>query len=216
MAYLNYDKKVVDFHDLELVRDHYQQGYIFGRVSPGYLYQTRSLRIDLSKFSPNSENRRILKKIPVEISGHALPIAKADYNWRIHKLGKDFYHQKFTDVEFSAAKIKTILCSGEYHFNLLLKYAEVGYAIVYQQETFLHYCYPFYDLSNNNSNNLGMYMMLQAILWAQLHGEKYIYLGSISRPSDKYKLQFSGLEFWHEDKWQSDILLAKKLLQFQK
>ena len=40
----------------------YDNGYAFTRLGRGVMVQTRSVRIDLAKFSLTSENRRILKK----------------------------------------------------------------------------------------------------------------------------------------------------------
>jgi hypothetical protein len=57
------------------------------------MYQTRSLRIDLSKFELSSENKRILKKNnSLLLTTYSLPYP--DYYWQIGKLGKEFlYYQ---------------------------------------------------------------------------------------------------------------------------
>ena len=48
-------------------------------------------------------------------------------------------------------------------------------------------------------------MMLKAIVWAKENGKKYVYLGSFQRPTDIYKLQFSGLEWFDGNTWQTDL-----------
>lgn len=47
-------------------------------------------------------------------------------------------------------------------------------------------------------------MMLKAIVWAKENTKQYIYLGSFQRPTDIYKLQFSGLEWFDGNVWQQD------------
>ena len=54
-------------------------------------------------------------------------------------------------------------------------------------------------------SNLGMGMMTKAIVWAKDSGKKYIYLGSFQRPTDTYKLQFSGLEWFDGRVWKNDL-----------
>ncbi len=212
MSYHIITEKLVDYKIESEIEQSYANGYLFGRIKPGYVYQTRSLRLDLRKFQLNSENRRVLKKSPVNITLIQLPIREG-YDWRIHKLGKDYYARKFPGIAFSASKIKQMLTS-EFHYNKLFKYHlddVVGYVVAMTTENILHYCYPFYDL-DHPSPNLGMAMMINAIIWAQLHGKTYVYLGGANKPSDKYKLQFRGLSWWDGQTWQEDIDLLKQNL----
>ncbi|MDO8626629.1 MAG: hypothetical protein Q7K39_04255 [Candidatus Magasanikbacteria bacterium] len=223
MAYLKWDEKTItDFSD-QNINSLYHQGYLFGRTGKGEMYQTRSLRIDLSKFVLSSENRRVLKKTE-DVKLEACPLPYADYHFNIGKLGKDFYDTKFGSV-FSANKIKELLTDkNKSNFNCVLVYtlddsgvgakgrsplqSAVGYAICLQTNELLHYCYPFYNLKTKIPN-LGLGMMLKAILWAKEAGKKYVYLGSFSRPTDKYKLQFEGLQWWDKTKWKIDITELK-------
>ena len=48
-------------------------------------------------------------------------------------------------------------------------------------------------------------MMLKAIVWAKENGKKYIYLGSFQLPTDTYKLQFAGLEWFDGQEWKNDL-----------
>lgn len=234
--YFKWDQKTLDINasDFELqLAEHYQRGYILGRIEPGYIWQTRSLRLDLKTFRPNSENRRVLKKFAdssLQFLDMQLPISEEGYSWKIHSMGKQYYSTKFPGEKFSAAKIKAMLTTP-FVFNRLLVYHSAsaigfynegddlqklfdqtrGYNIGYLGNNFFHYCFPFYDLSQDTSN-LGMYMMLHAILWAQLLGLDYIYLGGATRPTDKYKLQFKGLEWFDGKEWQTDLLSLKEVL----
>lgn len=227
--YLSWNEKTItDFSD-ENIESAYNDGYVSTRVGKGVMKQTRSLRIDLSKFELSSENKRILKKTE-ELILNICPIPYEKYTWEIHKLGKDFYEQKFGKGTFSAQKIKELITdTEESNFNQVFVYslnnADVGYCIALETKNILHYCYPFYNLELSYPN-IGLGMMTKAIVWAKenklksaaLQGtiarhdfaKSYIYLGSFSRPTDTYKLQFSGLEWFDGQNWQTDLNELKK------
>lgn len=234
--YFSFNKKHFKSEEFnhKLIDEYYNQGYVLTRI-PGQMNQVRSLRVDLKKFSLNSENRRILRKTEdFEIALFDLPLPENDTNWRIINLGKTFYQEKFDDVKFSAAKLREILYKTQdnegnsVQFNQLLVFyinntlpnslnAEsadhtktLGYCISYIGVNFLHYCYPFYDLNSNISNS-GMGMMLKAIIWAQKKELSYIYLGSYSRISDRYKLQFEGLEWFDGESWSTNLEKLKQV-----
>jgi len=87
-----------------------------------------------------------------------------------------------------------------------------GYAIGYETGTLLHYSYPFYNLSTE-IQNMGMGMMLLAIISAKHWGKKYMYLGSAQRPGDIYKLQFKGLEWFDGETWNTGTDELKNILK---
>ncbi len=210
--YLSWNKKTItDFSDKN-IDSLYNEGFLFTRTGRGEMYQTRSLRIDLKKFKLNSENRRVLKhteNIKLEVAS----IPYADYDWGIHKLGKDFYATKFGEKTFSAQKIRELITDKDKsNFNKLLVYKKdtgaIGYCIGHETNELLHYCYPFYNL-NSDIKNLGLGMMIKAIVSAQEDNKKYIYLGSASRPTDTYKLHFEGIEWFDGKIWQTDLKKIK-------
>lgn len=216
MSYFSWQTKVIsDFADT-YINTLYNEGFVFGRNGRGAMSQTRSLRIDLSKFELSSENRRVLKKTDgLILQPHSLPYT--NYHWSIGKLAKDFYDTKFGDGTFSANKVKELLAdSNKSNYNTLLTYSDtekiVGYCICKETNELIHYCYPFYNLESSLPN-LGLGMMLRAIVWAKENGKKYIYLGSFQRPTDTYKLQFEGLEWFDGKEWQTDTDKLKSVLK---
>jgi len=217
MAYHSFNKQIITDFGEENVASMYESGYVFTRESRGSMNQTRSLRIDLEKFELSSENKRILGKVEgIEISAEPLPMQ--DYSWEIGKLAKDFY-DRFGDKTFTANKVKELLTTDKSNFNLFLNYSlsitpyPLGRAICYGGKSFLHYAYPFYDTTTSQVVNMGMGMMLMAIMLAKepfdeaqgKQGDKYFYLGSATRPGDSYKLQFKGLEYWDGKEWSKDL-----------
>ena len=212
MTYLSWDKKNITDLEEKNITSLYNNGYVFTRAGKGMMDQTRSLRIDLDKFKLSSENKRILRKTEdVRTVVRTLPYV--DYHWSIHKMGKDFYTTKFGDKIFSANKIKELMTDKEKsNFNVVFVYNKLGYCIALETNEFMHYSYPFYDLAKTDKN-MGMGMMLKAIIYAKENNKKYIYLGSASRPTDVYKLQFSGLEWFDGQKWKIDLEKLKQILK---
>ncbi|MDB5259508.1 MAG: Arginine-tRNA-protein transferase domain protein [Candidatus Taylorbacteria bacterium] len=220
MEYLHWDETTIaDFSEANIAAQ-YERGYVFTRIGKGVMHQTRSVRVDLAKFELSSENRRILKKAAeANIALSTKPLPLADYHWSLGKLAKDFYEAKFGPGIMSAVKIKEILTDAAAgNFNSLLAYstgaensASAAYCIAYENSAMLHYSYPFYDLAAA-SKNMGMGMMLTAIEYAKKSGKRFIYLGSLQRPGDIYKLQFAGLEWFDGKMWQTDLEKAKMIL----
>lgn len=217
MPYLAWKKQTITNVNPENISSLYGEGFVFTREEKGSMDQTRSVRIDLSKFELSSENRRILRKTD-EIQMETVPLPYFEYHWSVGKLAKDFYTEKFGDGTFSANKVKELLTDPENsNFNLLFTYSYneeiIGYAICYANKDILHYSYPFYELSNvSQFTNIGLGMMTKAIQWAKDNEKKYIYLGSAQRPTDIYKFQFEGIEWFDEKKWNDDFEKLKKEL----
>jgi arginyl-tRNA--protein-N-Asp/Glu arginylyltransferase len=215
MAYLNWDtKKITDFSP-ENVAGMYDAGYVFTRVDKGIMNRTRSFRVDLKAYAPSSENKRILRKVET-LTMTIEPIPYPSYSWEIGKLAKDFY-EKFGDNVFTANKTKEILTDAEKsNFNRLLvfkdeKGAAVGYSICYESDKILHYSYPFYV----EEPSRGIGMMTKALEWAKAADKDYIYLGSLQRPGDTYKLQFLGGEWFDGEHWQADTSPLRELLKYK-
>lgn len=208
MEYLHWKEEKIEDESAETISRMYNNGFVFTRINKGVMHQTRSVRIDLSKFELSSENRRILRKGEnVNMEKHSIPFG--NYSWEIGKMAKDFYDKK-ADGAFSANKIKELITTP-HNFNTLYTFSELGYAICYSNPHILHYCYPFYDLEKS-AKDMGLIMMTKVISEAKTLGLKYVYLGSLQRPTDVYKLQFLGIEWFDGNEWKSDIEEVKKIL----
>lgn len=227
--YLCWNKKLITDFSEKNITSLYQEGYVFTRTEKGAMDQTRSVRVDLSKFEPSSENRRILRKVE-NIELGIVPLPFTDYHWSLGKLAKDFYDTKFGEGTFSANKIKEILTeSDKSNFNRLFVYFSVdipgelqrplditsdnilGYCIAYENADLIHYSYPFYNLENS-PKDMGLGMMTKAVEYAKAQGKKYLYLGSAQRPNDTYKFQFEGIEWFDGTEWKTDFEKLKNIL----
>lgn len=223
MAYLNWDTKILKSPSSDEVTRLYGEGYVFTRVDKGVMNRTRSFRVNLGAYVASSENRRILRKAEhLKLSAHPIPYAA--YDWQIGKLAKDFYDGLGAD--FSANKVKEILTeANKSNFNTLLVFTDsrpdaasgsghkpVGFAICYENQDLVHYSYPFYA-EDPTEPSRGLAMMTMAIEWAKAQGKQHAYLGSLQRPSDTYKLQFRGGEWFDGQVWQVDTEPLKEILK---
>lgn len=205
--YLHWNEQILSDWSDATINSLYNEGYLFTRLGKGVIHQTRSVRIDLSQFEVSSENRRILKKTDgLTLETFILPYTK--YDWTIGKMAKDFYETKFGEGTFSANKIKELLTETEKsNFNLLFVYSFnneiIGYCIARGTNELIHYSYPFYNLEKA-PKDVGLGMMIRAIIYTKEQGKKYIYLGSAQRPGDTYKFQFLGTEWFDGKNWSTD------------
>lgn len=211
MEYLNWkEEKIID-DSAETITRMYDNGFVFTRLDKGVMNQTRSVRIDLSKFELTSENRRILRKgESIMMEENTIPYPK--YSWEIGKMAKDFYDIKAGGA-FSANKIKEILTTP-HNFNTLITFSGLGYAICYRNSHMLHYSYPFYSLEKA-PKDMGLIMITKTITEAKTQGIRYVYLGSLQRPTDIYKLQFEGIEWFDGKEWSKDLEKVKIILNEQ-
>jgi arginyl-tRNA--protein-N-Asp/Glu arginylyltransferase len=217
MAYLCWQEKRIKDFNLDNIERLYDKGFVMTRKGKGIMHMTRSARIKLADFKPSSENRRILRKNDnLSLWEKDLPIDS--YDWRIGKMAKDFYTKKFGEKIMSANKIKEILTEPtKSNFNKLLEYRQsiyefpVGFAIVLETDNIIHYSYPFYNLELS-LRDLGLGMMTMAVMRAKEKNKRFLYLGSLQRPSDIYKIQFEGFEWFDGKKWDRNTSELKKIL----
>jgi hypothetical protein len=162
---------------------------------------------------------------------HTKTLPLHDYHWQLGKTAKDFYEMKFGHGIMSTQKIKEMLTDAtQSNFTTVLIYTHdevsdghpvpsdrgLGYVITHLTQSLLHYSYPFYHI-DQSPKDMGLGMMTQALQFAKEKGLKYVYLGSLQRPGDVYKLQFAGLEWFDGgpqgiQAWSTDIEKIKKIL----
>lgn len=215
MNYLHWQEKTITDFSEKNISELYSNGFVFTRTGKGVMHQTRSVRIDLAKFELSSENRRILRKVD-NVALQEIVLPYDEYHWSLGRLAQYFYEKKFGPGVMSAFKIKEMITSPEKsNYNSLLIFSDahglIGYTICYLNSEIMHYSYPFYDMEKS-SRDMGLGMMTKTILYAKGKGLKYIYLGSLQRPNDTYKMQFTGLEWFDGEKWSTDEKEVREIL----
>jgi arginyl-tRNA--protein-N-Asp/Glu arginylyltransferase len=196
--------------------DLFHAGFLPSSRNLDRFYLCRHVRVNLARFRPSSENRRVLRKgqgTRVEL----VPRAKFDYTperraffktYADIKFGKDVMTYERLDALFSSPIISHLLV-----FTDEASGAEVGVATLYLEKSALaFYYYAFYDL-NYYARNLGMFMMTSA---AALFAERkcgYLYLGSCYSANALYKTQFTGAEFFNGVRWSASLKELKYLIE---
>ncbi len=185
----------------------YERGFLPYSGKKGlknHLYMSRSLRIDLKKFKPNSENRRVFRKFEKAFQREVLPISK--FNTKDKKFlsfcKKYFKEWHGIDIE---EKLDNVLGS-EFVTNIAVYKQDevvVGYVFLVKDKEMSHYWFSFYDLSLIRKS-FGLWLMINEIEEAKRSGSKYMYIGTGYNKKAKYKMNFDNLEFWDGTSWCAD------------
>ena len=165
----------------ETPSDIFNAGFLPSSRNLDRFYLCRQVRVNLAKFKPSSENRRILRK-GAGIEVKLVPRDKYNYTperreffktYADIKFGKDVMTFERLDALFGSPIISHLLV-----FTDAKTGAEVGVATLYLEGRELaYYYYAFYDL-NYYARNLGMFMMTSAVALFAERGFKHLYLGT--------------------------------------
>ena len=178
------------------------------------LYMARSARIDLKKFSLNSENRRILKRFDGKLTRHVIPFAKFpkdEPHFRTFCL--KYFAKRHGEHVMPAKRLDTILEAG--FITHITTYTDkndtvIGYVFLCNDDTMNQYWFSFYDLAYAYQS-LGLWIMLDCARHAHKNNLSYFYVGTVYDEKALYKTNFEGLEFWNGEQWIDDIQLLRKL-----
>ncbi len=201
--------------DGESPSDIFNAGFLPSSRNLDRFYLCRQVRVNLGKFKPTSENRRILRK-GAGIEVKLVPREKYDYTperrqffktYADIKFGKDVMTFERLDALFASPIISHLLV-----FTDAEKGNEIGVATLYLEgKSLAFYYYAFYDL-NYYARNLGMFMMTSAVALFAERGTKQFYLGTCYSESALYKTQFAGAEFFNGFRWSDNLKELKYIL----
>jgi len=199
--------------------DIFNAGFLPSSRDLDRFYICRQVRVNLAKFKPSSENRRILRK-GAGIEVKLVPRDKYDYTperrqffktYADIKFGKDVMTAERLDALFGSPIISHLLvCTDAEHGG------EIGAATLYlESKELAYYYYAFYDL-NYYARNLGMFMMTSAAALFTERGFKHLYLGTCYSQNALYKTQFAGAEFFNGFRWSTDLDELKFIIKRDK
>ena len=175
--------------------------------------------MNLAKFKPSSENRRILRK-GKGISVELVPRDKFDYTPEQRQFFKTYADIKFGKDVMTFERLDALFASPIISHLLVFTDAEtgkeVGAATLYLEgKALAFYYYAFYDL-NYYARNLGMFMMTSAVALFAERGVKHLYLGTCYSQTALYKTQFAGAEFFNGFRWSDDLDELKFIIKRDK
>jgi arginyl-tRNA--protein-N-Asp/Glu arginylyltransferase len=198
--------------------DLFNQGFLPSSRELDRFYLCRQVRVNLGRFKPSSENKRILRK---GAGFHFALVPRADFDYTPQR--RHFY-KTYADIKFGKDTMSFERLDALFHGKLtshVLVFTEtktgteVGTATLYLEPPALaYYYYAFYDL-NYYSRNLGMFMMTSAVALCAEQGYEFLYLGSCYSQNALYKTQFTGAEFFNGLRWSNDLDELKYLIRRQ-
>jgi arginyl-tRNA--protein-N-Asp/Glu arginylyltransferase len=196
--------------------DFFRRGFLPGSPQMDRFYLCRNLRVNLRRFEPSSENRRILRK-GEGIQAEVVPRAQFDYSPARREAWKAFADARFGPGIMTVERLDKLM-SGPV-ISHVLRFAdratgqEVGAALLFVAEPEIaFYYYAFYDLGYLQ-RNLGMFMMTRAVELFAERGFAHLHLGTCYSERALYKTQFAGIEFFNGFRWSDNLAELRFLLQ---
>lgn len=193
----------------------FARGFLPSSRNLDRFYMCRHVRVELSRFTPSSENRRILRK-GESLRFELTPRQSFDYTPARREFCKAYADRRFGTEVMSYERLDGLfsapVCTHLMTFHESDSGREVGLVVLYLRppQTAFYY-YAFYDLEYM-SRNLGMYMMTRAVAETTRLGFHFIYLGTCYSRSALYKTQFEGVQFWNGFRWSPDLAELKYLI----
>ncbi len=194
----------------------FDQGFLPSSRNLERFYLCRQLRVDLRKYRPSSENRRIVRK-GAGLTSLLVPRAEFEYTVQRRQFYKHYADAKFGADVMSWERLDALF-QGRIISHLLLftdsaSGAEVGTVTLYMEPgAMAYYYYAFYDL-DYSQRNLGMFMMTSAVTLLAERGFGYLYLGSCYSQNALYKSQFLGAQFFNGVRWSENLEELKYLIR---
>ena len=203
----------------ETPADIFNAGFLPSSRQLDRFYLCRQVRVNLAKFKPSTENRRIIRK-GAGIKMELVTREKFDYTSERRQFFKTYADIKFGNDVMSYERLDALFAAPIISHLLVFTDTEtgkeIGVATLYLEgKALAFYYYAFYDL-NYYARNLGMFMMTSAVAEFAERGVKNLYLGTCYLESALYKTQFAGAEFFNGFRWSSDLKELKYILRRDK
>ncbi len=176
----------------------YKQDTDFMRDNKIVWYQSRQSRINLSKYSVTSTEKKARKKITknnVKINITQNPDFKKLYKIYLNYIN----HKNFSDMMSE----KEFMESYDNDTDFFILYDDCAFSVVEPVGESLishQFCWDY----KNPVLGLGRYSTYEEINLTEKMGLKYLYLGPSYETHAKYKSSFQGFEFWTGRKWCDD------------
>jgi len=193
----------------------FEKGFLPSSKNLDRFYLCRSVRVALQKFSPSSENRRVMRKC-ANISFQLVGRENFLFNDHWREFCLKYADSKFGKEIMNAERFDNLM-NSKITSHLMLFYdneanKDVGLVTLYlEPPQVAQYYYAFYDLDYYRQN-LGMFMMTAAVDHFAKEKFAHIYLGSCYSANALYKTQFAGAEFFNGACWSQNLEELKYLI----
>src|ERR1700722_3281675 len=163
----------------------YQKGFLPYSGNPALpnaiFYLARSVRMELSRFTDCSENRRVDRKarrLGIDMVVRPKPSFCID-DERFLDFCLNYADARFAPGAMDKTRLQYVLNNEFLSHIFVFSHANrhLGYILSIVGEATMHYWFAFYDAALMRSVSLGKWMMWRAIHWAKEVGMENIYLG---------------------------------------
>ncbi|MBI2498062.1 MAG: hypothetical protein HYV75_09210 [Opitutae bacterium] len=200
----------------ETPADAFDAGFLPSTRQLDRFYLCRHLRVDLARYAPSSENRRVLRK------GHGIRTELVPGNAFVLTPERRALCRRYIDARFGPKgmaddRLDSLFTSPVTTHVLIFSEneTEIGYVTLYVESgRMAFYYYAFYALGHAN-RSLGMLMMTTAVELFARRGCSHLYLGTCYSESALYKTQFSGMECFNGFSWSPSLAELKFILRRQ-
>ncbi|MBI2511185.1 MAG: hypothetical protein HYV96_04355 [Opitutae bacterium] len=200
----------------ETPADMFAAGFLPSNHQLERFYLCRQLRVDLARFAPSSENRRVLRK-GEGIAANLVPQAEFAFTEERREFCLRYTREKIPGMtpERLASLFANAVTTHVLVFREEASGRELGYVTLHHAPgRMAFYYYAFYDLAAPQPN-LGMFMMTWTVRLLAESGCRHAYLGTCYSSAALYKTQFAGVEFFNGHRWSSSLDELKHLLRRQ-
>lgn len=193
----------------------FSRGFLPSLPDLSRFYLCRQVRVDLARFQPSSENRRILRKgagIRCEI------VDRREFRWTDERREFCFaYASRRWTSPPSPERIDRIFSNPiTTHVGVFqdARGNEAGIVSLFRDDKTWFYSNAFYD-ADHELGSLGVFLMTETVRQLSESGASHLHLGTCYSRSALYKTRFPGVEFFNGFRWSADLDELKHLIERQ-
>ncbi|MGA4642984.1 hypothetical protein [Limisphaera sp. 4302-co] len=179
-------------------------------------YLCRQIRVDLTRYRPSSENRRILRRAEL-FDAELLPRSRFDWTPGHRELCRRYAETRFGPGRMTPERLDELfhcpMTTHVLHVRLRNGQQTVGLATLYLEPPLVaYYSYAFYEWEWRKAQ-LGMFMMTHAVDTLARAGLRHLHLGTCYSARALYKTQFAGVQFFNGFRWSDNLDELHHLLE---
>ncbi|MEW9552349.1 GNAT family N-acetyltransferase [Nonomuraea sp. NPDC050783] len=184
----------------------YESGFLPGALDLSRFYLTRSVRVDLEKYTATGRVRYVERRC-AGIDGELLD--RRDFRWSPawRSLADEYFDRQKVNADYRRKRFGEMLDSPfathVLTFTDTRDGSPAGLVPVFVGHGLAQYGIPVYD-ARYRDRSIGNYMMSSALREFQSRGLRYCYLGSCYTAGDLYKTRFVGVEIFNGRAWSAD------------
>lgn len=176
-------------------------------------YMARQIRVDLGRFAPSSENRRVLRKSE-GLRFELVPSTEFVLGAEARDTCLRYAGERFGEGVMGAERLDGLFASAMTTHVLVCHDGdrEIGWTtLLLDRDRSAFYSYAFFE-PEGRDRNLGMAIMTSCVARFADAGFRHIHLGTCYSGKALYKTQFPGVQFWDGTLWRNDLGALKRMV----